>query len=191
MSEATRPPVRIETARCVLRPWDLADAARLKRALDLSVDHLHPWISWSQREPYELSTVQGRIERQRAEFAEGTGFDYGVFDLSESEVVGGAGLYARIGPAALELGYWILAERVGRGLATEVARALTTAAFDTPGIDRIEMHIDDRNAASLRLPGKLGFHYRETIVDPRPHPSNAADPPRIRIYETHADRRRG
>ncbi len=85
-----------------------------------------------------------------------------MFDAAEAELLGGVGLYRRVGPGALEIGYWVRSDRTGRGIATEAARALTGAAFATAGVDRVEVHCDPRNAASAAVPGKLGYRHRET-----------------------------
>ncbi len=50
---------------------------------------------------------------------------YGIFDSNETVVLGGSGLHTRIGPGALEIGYWVQADHIGKGYATEVCAALT------------------------------------------------------------------
>ncbi len=77
--------------------------------------------------------------------------------FSDGAIVGGTGLHRRRGPHGLEIGYWVAAARTGQGIATEVARLLTTAAFEVPGIDFVEIHHDRANVASARVPEKLGY----------------------------------
>src|SRR5690606_36339696 len=100
----------------------------------------------------------------------GQDFVYGVFDRSDGSFVGGAGLHPRIGAGMLEIGYWIVRERWGEGLATEAAAALTRAGFEIMGAHRMEIRVAPDNARSLAIPRKLG--YREEGVlrgvgDPR------------------------
>jgi RimJ/RimL family protein N-acetyltransferase len=71
---------------------------------------------------------------------------------------------ARIGPGGLEIGYWVARDRVGRGIATAAAAALTEAAFGLPGIDRTEIVHDLSNAASGQIPRKLGYARVGTAV---------------------------
>jgi ribosomal-protein-serine acetyltransferase len=71
--------------------------------------------------------------------------------------VGSAGLMARIGPGGLEIGYWVHPSWTGRGVATSAAAALTDAALSLPDVDRVEIHHDEANKASGRVPEKLGY----------------------------------
>jgi RimJ/RimL family protein N-acetyltransferase len=156
------PPTRIETPRLVLRCWSPSDAPLLKAAIDLSIDHLRRWMPWAFDEPSELHEVEERLARYRSEFLQGAGFVYGLFDSTEAEVVGGSGLMPRVGPRALEIGYWIRVDRTGQGLATEATRALTSAGLALPDIDRTQIHVDPKNAASASIPRKLGYRLVET-----------------------------
>lgn len=157
------PPRRIQTDRLVLRCWEPSDAPLLKSALELSLAHLRAWLPWAVDEPSDLEALQERLARFQREFLAGEGFVYGLFPSDESEVVGGCGLMPRIGPRALEIGYWIRVDRVHRGLATEATCALTLAGLVLPDVDRIEIHCDPANVASAAVPRKLGYRLRETL----------------------------
>jgi len=151
------PPLRIETPRLVLRCWDPADAPLFEPALASSVEHVGSWIPQAFDEPTDAHGIGLRLERFRAEFLAGVGFVYAILDPAESEVLGECGLMPRIGPRALEIGYWIRVDQVGRGLATEATHALTVAALALPEVDRIEIHCDPDNAPSAAVPRKLGY----------------------------------
>jgi RimJ/RimL family protein N-acetyltransferase len=168
--DSTLPPLRIETPRLVLRCWTPEDAPLLKAAIDSSLEHLREWMPWAMKEPSELRVIEERIRRYQRRFLEGETFVYAIFDRSESEVVGESGLMGRIGPRALEIGYWIRANRAGRGFATEATRALTVAGLEMPGVDRLEIHCDPRNAASAAIPRKLGYRHRETVQEQKETP---------------------
>jgi RimJ/RimL family protein N-acetyltransferase len=99
----------------------------------------------------------------RGRFDLGEDFVYGIFTADEAEVVGGSGLHARVGPEALEIGYWVRASRAGRGFATEAAAALTRVAFAVCRVERVEIRVDPANAASLAVPRKLGFVKEGTL----------------------------
>jgi RimJ/RimL family protein N-acetyltransferase len=53
----------------------------------------------------------------------------------------------------------------GRGLATDAAAMLTRLAFSEPGIDRVEIHCDWGNAASIRVPRRRGYRTGITGMD--------------------------
>jgi RimJ/RimL family protein N-acetyltransferase len=157
------PPYRIATERLVVRCWDPRDAPLLKDAIDSSLEHLRAWMPWAHEEPQPLSKKVALLRRFRGSFDLGQDFVYGIFTRDESEVVGGTGLHTRLGDGdAFEIGYWIRADRVRQGLATETVAALVRVAFEVCGVDRLEIHVDPANTASLEVPRKVGF--REEAV---------------------------
>ncbi|WP_426574960.1 GNAT family N-acetyltransferase [Aquihabitans sp. McL0605] len=79
----------------------------------------------------------------------------GIFD--DGTTVGSTGLHRRLGPGALEIGYWVDARHLGQGIARRASEGLTTMAFTVPGIDRVEIHHDISNVHSRRVPEQLGF----------------------------------
>lgn len=95
----------------------------------------------------------------------------GIF--KDAVVIGSAGLHRRVGPDAVEIGYWIHVDHTRNGYATEVAKALTAAAFDVPGIDRVEIHHDKANIASAGVPQRLGFKLVEETPDEVDAPGEA------------------
>lgn len=168
------PAYRIETQRLVLRCWTLADAPLFKGAIDASLDHLRPWMPWSQDHPQEVEALLELLRGWRARFDLDQDYVYGIFDPGEDQVLGGSGLHTRAGAHALEIGYWIHADHINRGLATEAAAALTCVAFEVNQVQRVEIHHDPENLASAAVPRKLGFvreatlRQRTTGADGRP-----------------------
>jgi RimJ/RimL family protein N-acetyltransferase len=162
------PPYLIRTERLAIRCWDPRDAPLLKDALDASLEHLTPWIPWAADEPRPLEEKAELLRMFRGRFDLGEDFVYGIFPRDESEVIGGSGLHTRIGPRALEIGYWIRASRIGRGFARESTAALARVAFRVCDVDRVEIHVDPANEASLRIPRALGFTEEATLRRRRP-----------------------
>jgi ribosomal-protein-serine acetyltransferase len=148
-------PERIETPRLVLRQWEPADGPALHAAVNANLEHLRPWMPWIAQEPLTLADREARFAQWREEWFDGGDALYGVF--ADGEAVGGTGFHRRIGEGGLEIGYWIHVDHVGRGYATELARALTTAALLQAGIDRVEIHHDRTNIISGRVPKRLGY----------------------------------
>ena len=133
------PPARIVSDRLVLRCWS------------------------EDAEPEELKAVRARLASRHEDFVQGRDFFYLIFDPSEQVVLGSTGLHPRVGPEALEIGYWVRTDQTGRGLATEAARAMTRTALDLVGAQRIEIRCDPQNLASAAIPRRLGYDLRETI----------------------------
>jgi RimJ/RimL family protein N-acetyltransferase len=156
-------PYRIETERLVIRCWEPVDAPLLKDALDSSLDHLRPVMAWAHDEPQPVEQKADLLKAFRALYDTGESFVMGIFDRSESEVLGGTGLHPRVGPGGLEIGYWIRASATRQGIATEVSGVLTRVGFEVCGADRIEIRIEPRNEASFGIPRKLGFLEEATL----------------------------
>ena len=170
------PPYLIRTERLAIRCWDPRDAPLLKEALDTSLDHLRPWMPWASDEPTPVEEKAELLRMFRGKFDLGEDFVYGIFTRDETEVVGGTGLHTRVGPRALEVGYWVRASRVRQGFAREATGALTAAAFRVCGVDRVEIRVDPSNAVSLRIPRALGFTEEGTLR--RRLPAKGRDAPR-------------
>lgn len=150
-------PDRIETDRLVLRQWTPDDVEVLTAAIVESRDHLLPWMPWAEAEPVSGDQRTKMIDEWRRAWEGGGDAVYGVFlgDL----VIGGCGLHDRRGPGVLEIGYWLHVDHTGRGYATELAAALTMAAFERPAIERVEIHHDRGNTASGAVPRRLGYTF--------------------------------
>ncbi len=161
--QVTGPAYRIETRRAVIRCWQPADAPVLKKAIEESLEHLQPWMDWALDEPTDLQTKIDLIRRFRGRFDLDQDFTYAIFNREESRVLGGTGLHTRPGGSAREIGYWIHKNHINRGLATEVAGALTRVAFEIDRVDRVEIHCDPKNARSAAVPRKLGYIHEATL----------------------------
>ncbi len=157
MSVLRHPPYRIATRRFVVRCWNPEDAPRLHDAITESRDHLLPWMPWAADEPHDLDRRIELLRMFRGRFDLGEEYPYGVFDADEGRVLGGTGLHTRAGAGAYEIGYWTRAGETRRGVATEVASALTRVAFELLEVDRVEIRAEPTNRASLAIPRKLGF----------------------------------
>jgi RimJ/RimL family protein N-acetyltransferase len=141
----------------VVRCWEPADAPLLKDAVDSSLEHLRPWMPWAHDLPLALEETIELLRGFRGRFDLGQDFVYGIFTRDEAEVVGGTGLHSRRGPEVFEIGYWVRASRIGKGLCTEATAALTRVGLEHCGAQRIEIRCDPENVASAAVPRKLGF----------------------------------
>ncbi len=131
--------------------------------MDSSLEHLRVFMEWAWHVPEPLGAVEARLGDFSRRFDLGEDWIYGMFTPDGAELVGGVGLYRRVGPEAVEIGYWVRASRVRRGFATEAAAALTRVAFECCGAVRAEIHIDPANTASLAIPERLGYLREGTL----------------------------
>lgn len=165
---ALQPPRRIDTERLVVRRWTLDDATAMHAAITASTEHLRPWMPWIAFEPKTVDERRDLIADWSVQWDAGEEFPYALFDRDERLVLGGSGLHRRVGDDGLEIGYWVHVEHVGRGFATEAARALTAAALALPGITTVVIRHDRANLASGAVPRKLGYRFDgERPVEPQ------------------------
>ncbi len=112
---------------------------------------------------------------------------YGLWvwrDKANGTFVGRAGLRHTLveGKPEIELAYALMAEYWGRGLATELARALLAFGQERIGLNDIVAFTLTTNRGSQNVMQKLGLRFERDIVhDSEPHvlyrtPSAAADP---------------
>lgn len=144
--------VTLALATCALRGWRLSDAASLARyannpnvARDLvdafphpyTLDDAHRWIG-----------RHAGIEPPRS-FA----------IVVDDRAVGGVGLEigTDIRRRSAELGYWLGEPYWGRGIVTEVVRAVTRYGFATFDLEHIFAGLFERNTGSRRVLEKAGF----------------------------------
>ena len=140
-----------------LRRWGPAHLDELMAAVEASFEQLQPWLPWAQTMPTREDEAQVLAEGERA-FAAGEEFGFFMWEPDSGELVGGCGLMRRVGPGAIEIGYWVRSDRAGRGYTTAAVRALTDAAFEhLSDVQRIEIQPDRANTASTAIPRKLGY----------------------------------
>lgn len=139
-----------------MRAFEGDEAPELTRLVARNLDHLRPWMPWAA-EPPTLAANEDYVRRTMSEWDAASAFGYWMREEESGEMVGCAGLLARCGPGALEIGYWVSSDRVRRGYATASARALTSVALGIPTVSRVEIHCDEANVASASVPNRLGY----------------------------------
>ncbi|MHA6759304.1 GNAT family N-acetyltransferase [Streptacidiphilus sp. PAMC 29251] len=162
------PPETLTYDRVVLRRWLLEEVDLLDRIIGESLDHLRPWMPWAA--VHTRQTTLEHLRRSQQDWDSGTAYTYAI--TTDGQPVGACSLMRRIGPGGMEIGYWIHPARSGRGLVTMAAAALVAAAFQLPGVTRVEVHHDEANKASGAVPQRLGF----TVVSRKPDPERNAAP---------------
>lgn len=161
-----RLPERLAGPRVLLARWTPADVDTLGKAVARNLEHLRPWMPWVSAEPLSGPARRRLLEQWGREWQEGGDAVLGIF--LAGLVVGSCGLHRRLGPAALEIGYWVDRDHLRQGIATEAAGLLTSAALGLPGIEAVEIHHDKANLASGGVPRRLGFSLLGEVADDKP-----------------------
>lgn len=147
-----------------LRRYRPSDVAGLKQAIEASYDDLRRFLPWAQSPPTDESVAE--FVTPAAELFGGEhDANYAITLATDASIVGSCGLMPRIGPRALEVGYWVDSRYTGRRIATTTATLLTDAAFGLSDIDRVEIHCDEANAASAAVARNCGFRLDRIVRD--------------------------
>jgi RimJ/RimL family protein N-acetyltransferase len=171
----------VRTARLVLRRQHPEHAPLIKEAVDQSLAHLRASVAWAQT-PLTLADLELRLAGAATAFDVGEAWSYTIFDDAETQVLGCAGLEpaepaltAIVGADALETGYWLRANAIGQGYATEAIAALVELAFNSAGVRRVAVCHDPANTASAGVPRRLGFSCLGVVPDESLPNRQAAD----------------
>ncbi len=121
-------------------------------------------------EPQRLSQRREMLARWESEWSAGGDAYYAV--ILDETIAGSCGLHRRVGPRALEIGYWTHARYLRRGVASNAAELLTHAAFQLPHIEHVEIHHDKANTASGGVPRRLDYR----LIREQPEPDRALAP---------------
>ncbi|MFT2014978.1 GNAT family N-acetyltransferase [Streptomyces sp. 796.1] len=141
----------------LLRPAAPADAPALAAALRRNREHLRPW---EPQRPDDFFTTEGQLVRLQQQVLERhSGREFGWLLVDGTEIAGSMTLTGIVrGPFQnASLGYWIAADRIGRGLATAAVRAVCAAADHRLALHRVQAGTLPDNVRSQRVLAKCGF----------------------------------
>lgn len=108
--------------------------------------------------PWDADTLRLVLHTQLPELiARGLMAPYVIVEVESRRILGGLNLH-HFDPLrdAVEVGYWLMLEARGRGVATRCVRAAAEHAF-ADGIYRVEANVRVGNAASERVLERAGF----------------------------------
>jgi len=159
------PPDELHGEVVTLRRYRSSDRDALKAAIAASLEQLRDWMPWAQEPPTDAS-VATFLDPAMEHFGGDAAANYAITLRDTGAFAGGCGLMPRIGPVALEIGYWVHSAYHRRGIATESARLLTNAGLASAGVRRVEIHCDQGNVASAGVARKLGYRLERTTDGP-------------------------
>ncbi|NLT54541.1 MAG: GNAT family N-acetyltransferase [Actinomycetales bacterium] len=170
-SLSARPQPRLSGRGLSLRPWADEDIEGLVTAYtDPDIQRWHH-CSLDAEEAAELI-----LHWRKAWDTEG-GASWAVVDADDSLLgrVGFCGL--RLSEGVAEISYWVLPDARRRGVATSAVTSLARWAFDTIGLQRLEIRHSVANVASCAVAVATGFSEDTREHTGRVVPDGSRDPP--------------
>lgn len=156
------PPYVLRTPRLIVRCLEPGDAERRKDAMDSSGEHLADFHSAGA---LPLEAHVAHVRRMRGSFDLDQDRAYGTFDPESGRMLGEVFLLKRAGIAALEIGYWLRRDAVGKGIATEMSSALVKVAFEFDKVRRLDLMCSPENERSAAVARRLGFTLEGRLRD--------------------------
>ena len=144
--------MEIKLSRCTLRPWRTGDEASLARYAN------NRNVSGNLKDRFPFPYTSADATEWIAHVA-GQAPTCNFAIVVDGEAVGGTGIEVGddVFRRSAEVGYWLAEPFWGRGIATEVLRALTEYAFATFDLIRLEAGVFSWNPASARVLEKAGY----------------------------------
>jgi ribosomal-protein-serine acetyltransferase len=141
---------------CRLRFLEDADAPALFAVIDRNRAHLATWMPWV---PHHTSTQQtlAFIRATQRQIADNNGLQAAIVD-GAGEIIGVVGYHSVDWVLRrTTIGYWLAADRQGRGTMTEAVRVLVDQALGPWRLRRVEIRAAVENDRSRAIPERLGF----------------------------------
>ncbi len=143
-------PVELVAGALQLRPWEHRHAeALLAAGADPGIQR------WNDPGVADAQAARAWIDAARAWGAHAT---WAVHDATSGAVLGNVSLH-RLAPEHRrgEIGFWVLPQARGRGVATVAVAAVVRFAFGALDLQRLELYHAVGNTASCRVAGRAGF----------------------------------
>lgn len=140
----------------LMRSWSPEDAPALFRAVDESREHIRLWLPWvdeTTKPEHSATYIQHALAMAESKQA----MHFGIFH--QQRVIGAMSLYdfeARWKRSAA-VGYWVAKAWEGRGVMQQCLSRLVDFAFDSCGLQRLEIRYAASNGRSAALVKRLGF----------------------------------
>lgn len=155
----------LEGKRCYLRILQEEDA---RMFTEIVKANKHYWSVFEPRqEPgfYTISRQKERIRESLYQMRDRREYNFGIFDVDTSKLIGHISLYSikRLPFSSGFIGYSIDEREIGKGIGTEAVCLVTSFAFTTISLHRIEAYVSPRNLGSVTVLEKAGYE-REGLL---------------------------
>jgi [ribosomal protein S5]-alanine N-acetyltransferase len=163
-------PNSIESARLLLRQVRLTDAREIAELhTDSYAKHLRPWSP--QAMPHEsiaeaVADFESFTLLAMERWADDLDYRFAIVLKETGKIIGLIGITNIIRGVSRAgfIGYWIGADHLNKGYATEATVLSMQYAFEMLGLHRVNLWIAEDNAASLRIVEKLSLRYEGTVI---------------------------
>jgi [ribosomal protein S5]-alanine N-acetyltransferase len=154
--------LRLEGSRIILRAPKATDIAELRSLLVRNAEHLRPWSPSPPpgSNPAGFTELGRSIARHRRDWKAGTGYVFvASLRVPREPIIGRIALTSVTrGPfQSAQLGYWMDAGHLRRGLMSEAVDCAITFAFEQLQLHRIQAAVMPHNLASRRILDKRAF----------------------------------
>lgn len=154
----SRDQLRLETARLVLRDWDVADVSDLIDGLnDMNVSKWLAYVPYPYTELDANQWVQ-HCTKNSQNTQDRVNYEFEIELKSEHKVIGGVSLVRvnRVHGTAGG-GIWLSAKYQGQGYGTEAFGEKIRFAFEDLGLRRLENGLFKGNSSSLSMQKQFGY----------------------------------
>ena len=146
-----------------IRPLAERDAHALFEAISESLPQLCTWLTWC-RPDYDLYDCSAYVHKAQADWQKGAQFNFGTFDVKTQALLGSVALNQIIPVHNLaNVGYWVRSSKTGQGIATASVKLIAMFAFQTLGLNRLEIVVPVGNVSSQRIALKAGAFFEGTL----------------------------
>jgi RimJ/RimL family protein N-acetyltransferase len=114
-------------------------------------------------DPYTDADARQWVEQQERTRLAGSELHLLAVDAESDRLLGAIGLTVDRAEGRGVLGYWVAAEARGRGVATRAVRMLSAWALRELGLGRVQLNVEPRNEASIRVAEAAGFVREGTL----------------------------
>lgn len=158
------PSVKIETPRLFIRAYEAADASALFRMVSNEHESLRHYFPLTVESNTSTMAAREFIKTRQREIKDGYSFFAGIFEKESGELIGQITLRDinwRV--PKCELGYFIISEKRGSGIAPEALNAMSQFCFEKAGMVKLLLRIENINAASIAVARKCGYTLSGTL----------------------------
>lgn len=144
-----------------LRFLHLADAEKLFLALEQNRTYLRQWLPWLDMNT-RIEDSRNFINTVKMKYISTGGHTFGIF--FEYKLVGIIGIHdLDQDNQKTSIGYWLGEHYQGKGIMTRAVIAVLNYAYESLGMNRIEIRCATGNKRSQAIPERLGFKHEGTL----------------------------